>query len=911
MRPYHHSLFILTLTLSLAGCNAGNAVQPIPSSSASSSSISNAADGPTWYAPDERVTITQERDIYCGAPFAGKKHFEGTYELRYGRFALSLASLGLKFDEETDHDKTLHPLTLSADPHEQFFAFAQYASCNNKELHIVRFVTDVGFDPAPLQFCTKKTTSDQWQCSDSVLQSQTEGFSAASDHRVETKPYDNSTGTFTHILWQYNAVSHRMEAVKTWVNTYDKETSSLPSAKPRSLENPLPEAATGSDLHFTITSPTEYVIDESYPQGGYITFSGTTLTIEGTMDANVKNIIVRRQTQNNLSWLADPLPGFRAGGTTWSYKASAEIGNLDYGTNIFIFRAYLNNGTKTERLLQVNAGIPSKEVTQSAGKVTVQWTTPKKIAAMEFLKSIGQEKTESMKNFVRGVVYFGDGTEATEELIAQQIDLIAVHRVGTIADGIYKGGEVYVYTLNCAATYAMPCYAYWSPSFRLIRLPNQKIIMLTKYTHEFSNTNANPGFPVLADDDARMDIDMPETLQIPGSHYELHKIATSNEMVTETEKDILFTSTEIGKPVYADKKTGCIIVENNDGTTSIYEISYAFDPKQDPYFLQNENEKKRLTFPIAWKDGTTSDGQYSHGIFSCDPHKICYNVVTVQKGKLHTENGDFALESVGTLKTGGEEVFREVYSAADLQEFGTGSTRDLPQVYNGYYAFSDAKQQKMSVKDFYASHPVIYIKDPFGRWLRWLKEDYLPAAECGKPVIYLYPQTTKKVSVRVAPNNGFTVTDPPYGNGWNVRATPESQLTTADGTTYPYLFWEGNTNGYIAPKEGFVVAKEDIVRVLGEKLTLLGLNEKERADFLDFWVPKMQEKPYYFITFLPQESFEALAPLTVSPRPDTVIRIFMDYRGLAAPIHVQPLILHTPKRLGFTVVEWGGALNRE
>jgi hypothetical protein len=51
-----------------------------------------------------------------------------------------------------------------------------------------------------------------------------------------------------------------------------------------------------------------------------------------------------------------------------------------------------------------------------------------------------------------------------------------------------------------------------------------------------------------------------------------------------------------------------------------------------------------------------------------------------------------------------------------------------------------------------------------------------------------------------------------------------------------------------------------------------------------------------------------LAPLTISPRPDTVIRVFMDYQVLAQPIKVKEQLIKTPARRGFTVVEWGGAI---
>lgn len=53
-----------------------------------------------------------------------------------------------------------------------------------------------------------------------------------------------------------------------------------------------------------------------------------------------------------------------------------------------------------------------------------------------------------------------------------------------------------------------------------------------------------------------------------------------------------------------------------------------------------------------------------------------------------------------------------------------------------------------------------------------------------------------------------------------------------------------------------------------------------------------------------------IVPLNITPKPDTLIRIMMDYKSLDTPIDVQPLsIPQAPARNGFTVVEWG-ALQR-
>jgi PKD repeat protein len=178
-----------------------------------------------------------------------------------------------------------------------------------------------------------------------------------------------------------------------------------------------------------------------------------------------------------------------------------------------------------------------------------------------------------------------------------------------------------------------------------------------------------------------------------------------------------------------------------------------------------------------------------------------------------------------------------------------------------------------------------------------------------KPVIYLYPTKTEQVNVKVNPIDGFTKTDPSYGSGWNVVATPNSVLTNlSDGKTYPYLFWEGINEIADTPQEGFVVAQSDIPALLTQKLALFGLNAQERADFLAFWVPRLSQAPYYFITFTPRSEIDRMAPLSITPQPDTIIRVLMDYKPLDKPISVEPLQITPTGRNGFTVVEWGGII---
>lgn len=117
-----------------------------------------------------------------------------------------------------------------------------------------------------------------------------------------------------------------------------------------------------------------------------------------------------------------------------------------------------------------------------------------------------------------------------------------------------------------------------------------------------------------------------------------------------------------------------------------------------------------------------------------------------------------------------------------------------------------------------------------------------------KPVIYLYPEQETEISVRLELDGEFTVTEPLYEDGWSVLAKPNGTLIH-QGVEYPYLFWEAKTDITFDMSRGFCVAAEETEGFLKEKLLYLGLNARESAEFMEFWLPKMQQNPYNLIAF--------------------------------------------------------------
>lgn len=181
-----------------------------------------------------------------------------------------------------------------------------------------------------------------------------------------------------------------------------------------------------------------------------------------------------------------------------------------------------------------------------------------------------------------------------------------------------------------------------------------------------------------------------------------------------------------------------------------------------------------------------------------------------------------------------------------------------------------------------------------------------PKAE--KPVLYLYPEQETAVTVALDLDGDLNCAYPALDSRtWKVTARPDGKLTDESGREYPYLFWEGELNAKWDFSSGFVVAGTETAAFLEEKLALLGLNDREAADFITYWLPRMQQNPYNLIAFQ-KEAYTDAAGLSITPAPDTLLRIFMAYKPLDKAAAVPEQALESaPVRSGFTVVEWGGA----
>jgi len=288
---------------------------------------------------------------------------------------------------------------------------------------------------------------------------------------------------------------------------------------------------------------------------------------------------------------------------------------------------------------------------------------------------------------------------------------------------------------------------------------------------------------------------------------------------------------------------------------------------------------------ITWADGTKNTAKFTaEGYVSC--------------GMVATDNVILDTTKIASRlkETGQTQIGDKIYTVEATD----------PVMVKAYENYQIGRTENVLTIEQFASQNAIFVwKSATGDYVVFTNRDFGGLAECGKPVIYLYPEVPTKVSVKIAAR--ITKSEPLYQNGWEVLAQPNGKLIVND-QLYPYLFWEGQGQSYPAIKEGVVVKKGEIAATLKTQLGQLGLNTKESTDFLEFWLPKMPETPYVRLTWFGTSQMDKLAPLSVSPKPDTIIRIFLDFEGLVEPTNLKAQNLTGAPRQGFTLVEWGGLL---
>jgi hypothetical protein len=180
-----------------------------------------------------------------------------------------------------------------------------------------------------------------------------------------------------------------------------------------------------------------------------------------------------------------------------------------------------------------------------------------------------------------------------------------------------------------------------------------------------------------------------------------------------------------------------------------------------------------------------------------------------------------------------------------------------------------------------------------------------------KPVIYLYSEKEEPFSLKIKCDAALKFTYPAYNNEWKGKSSEDGTIQM-NGSNYPYLFWDAALSAEKL-KPNWLHADQfegsNTVTYLENRLTNLGFNDKEKADFMTYWGPRMQQMKVVQIIWMQDEQLDPIASLEIVPS-FRQNRIYILLRETSAFME-QPTELKVPPlkplhRSGNYLVEWGG-----
>ena len=179
-----------------------------------------------------------------------------------------------------------------------------------------------------------------------------------------------------------------------------------------------------------------------------------------------------------------------------------------------------------------------------------------------------------------------------------------------------------------------------------------------------------------------------------------------------------------------------------------------------------------------------------------------------------------------------------------------------------------------------------------------------------KPIIYIYPEEEMNVNVKLNFEDRLLVSYPEYRNNWSVFAKEDGMLIdNKTGRELYSLYYEAsNKLDFKVEEDGFIVGKDEIIPFLESKLEILGLNYKESEEFIIYWLPILMKNNYNYIRFASMDEINENLSLDVDPKPESLIRVLMTFKGLDEKIEVREQKLDKVVRRGYSVVEWGATI---
>ena len=182
---------------------------------------------------------------------------------------------------------------------------------------------------------------------------------------------------------------------------------------------------------------------------------------------------------------------------------------------------------------------------------------------------------------------------------------------------------------------------------------------------------------------------------------------------------------------------------------------------------------------------------------------------------------------------------------------------------------------------------------------------------CGgiaKPVLYLYPKKTTKVTITFEHPEYLETTYPKFIDKWEVKAHSNGDLYDNNGAYYYALYWDEKQVHSVDFSTGYYVEKDNAIEFLEKKLSYIGLSRREANEFIMYWLPVLEKNEKSLVYFELTEERESYNKLNISPKPDSLLRLVIHIKKINQKVNIPKQNLTKFQRKGFVAVEWGGTV---
>ena len=164
---------------------------------------------------------------------------------------------------------------------------------------------------------------------------------------------------------------------------------------------------------------------------------------------------------------------------------------------------------------------------------------------------------------------------------------------------------------------------------------------------------------------------------------------------------------------------------------------------------------------------------------------------------------------------------------------------------------------------------LLYVAD-------WYKTQMF--VEMCKPAVYIYDKNARKNSLNLSfeKSSYFTKIIPEFSskNTWNF--VWKNWKVEVKNKNYDYLYYAIKVGNYKHNLDWWIVYWANIEKFFNDKLEKINFNEKEKKDFLEYWLSKYDKSKYYFVSFKYKKDLEKLVKLNFEIKPKKEFRVLLD-----------------------------------